>query len=133
MRVHFKSRAGFTLLEVVAALAIMALVAVSALGAVGQQLNVAAHARDVARAEGLAEQRLALLRILTSADVQSLPDTIVAGRFAYPNNDFSWRVSSTPVLGETYLNDVRIDVNWASGSYTLNTRLYAPPSADPTT
>jgi type II secretion system protein I len=133
MREHYKSRPGFTLLEVVTALAIMALVAVSALAAVGQQLNVAAHARDVARAEGLAAERLTLLRLLTSNEVQSLPDTVASGRFAYPNNAFSWHVASTPVLGETALNDVRIDVNWESGAYTLHTRLYAPPFADPKT
>jgi len=69
-------RSGFTLLEVVTALAVMSLVAIAAIAAVGAQVHVAAHAREIAQAQSLATQRLALLRVLTSGDVQSLPDSI---------------------------------------------------------
>lgn len=121
---------GFTLLEVVTALAVISLVAISALALVGQQVHVAAHARQVIRAEGLAEQRMAMLRMLRSYEVQSLPDTIAGGRFAPPNDDFTWHVTSLPVINEDNLNDIRIDVRWDDGTYTLRSRLYKPPAAD---
>lgn len=130
---RIKRRNGFTLLEVVAALAVIALVAVAALAMVGQQLNVASRARQIARAQGLATQRMAMLRLLTSSEVQSLPDTIANGRFPYPDNAFTWHVVSAAVANDDYLSDVQIEVRWSDGAYTLRTRLYAPPGADPVT
>lgn len=123
-------RRGFTLLEVVTALAVIALVAISALALVGEQVHVATHAEKMVRAEALAEQRLAMLRMLRSYEIQSLPDTIAGGRFAPPNNDFIWRTTSVPVINDYDLNDVRIDISWDDGMYTLRTRLYKPPAAD---
>lgn len=121
---------GFTLLEVVTALAVIALVAISALALVGQQVHVAAHARQLIRAEVLAEQRMDMLRMLRSYEIQTLPDTIANGRYAPPYNDFTWHVMSLPVINDENLNDVQIDVNWDDGTYTLRTRLYKSPAAD---
>ena len=124
--VSLQARPGFTLLEAVVALAVVALVAVSALATVGEQLRVASRARFVERAEGLASQRLASLRLLSPDQIRSLPDTIRAGRFSPPDAGYVWRVTSAPVANEQDLEDVRVEVRWDNGSYTLRSRLYAP-------
>jgi type II secretion system protein I len=125
-----RNTSGFTLFEVVVALAIISLVAISALGLVAQQVHVAQRAQQIVRAEVLADQRMSLLTLLTSYELQSLPDTVANGRFPYPDNAFSWHVTSQPVMGDDNLNDVRVDVNWNDGTYTLRTRVYQPPSKD---
>jgi type II secretion system protein I len=125
-----RQASGFTLFEVVVALAIISLVAISALALVAQQVHVAERAKQIVRAEVLADQRMALLSLLTSYELQSLPDTVANGRFPYPNDEFSWHVTSQPIMGDDNLNDVRVDVNWNDGTYTLRTRVYQPPGKD---
>lgn len=120
------NRRGFTLLEVVTALAVIGLVAVSALATVGQQLKVAAHAHQIARAEELSAQRLAALRLLTTSQFRSLPDTMARGRFAAPDAGYTYHVVATPLLNDQDLSDVRIDIEWDGGSYALRTRMYTP-------
>jgi hypothetical protein len=93
-------------------------------------VNVAARARNVALAETLAEQRIAMLRLLRSDQVNVLPDTIAFGRFARPTDAFTWHVTSVPVVNEYYLYDVRVTIAWQDGAYNVATRLYAPPDAD---
>jgi prepilin-type N-terminal cleavage/methylation domain-containing protein len=122
------ARSGFTLLEAVVALMIIGLVSISALAAVGTQLRAEERARRATEVAALAEDRLAVVHLLTADELQSLPDTVAHGQFPPPFNQYTWSTTSTPVLGEEYLNDVNVTLEWPNGSYTLASRVYIPPT-----
>jgi type II secretory pathway pseudopilin PulG len=122
-----RARSGFTLFEAVVALMLIGLVAVSTLSAVAAQLRAQARGQRAAEIEALVQDRLAALQLLTSDQLQALPDSVARGRFPPPLNEYTWSAISRPVLGEEYLNDVAVAISWADGSYTVYTRIYQPP------
>jgi prepilin-type N-terminal cleavage/methylation domain-containing protein len=122
------SRSGFTLFEAVISLAIISMVAVGTLAAVGAQLRATDHARHTTEAAALAEDRMAVVRLLTYSDLQSLPDSVIAGRFAPPLDMYRWRVTSQSVSQADGLNNVSVQIDWSNGAYILSSRVYrAPP------
>lgn len=123
-------RGGFTLFEALVALLIIGLIAVGALSSVGTQLRAADRIRRVTEAEALAQDRVALVRLMTANELQSLPDSVAHGRFPAPFGQYTWQARSTPLLGEEFLNDVTVRVEWPGDAYTLSTRLYVRPPAD---
>lgn len=120
-------RAGFTLFEAVVALMIMGLVAVSTLSSVAAQLRAQERAQRSAEVEALAQDRLAVLQLLTAAELQSLPADMAQGQFPPPLQQYTWQAISRPVMGEEYLNDVAVAVNWSGGSYVVYSRIYKMP------
>lgn len=123
-------RQGFTLFEAIVSLLLVGLVAISTLTAVGTQSRGEARARRVAEVEALAQDRLVAVELLNADELQSLPDRIARGTFPPPLDQYSWETTSTPVMGDLNLNDVRVRISWRGGSYTLATRIYTPPEAD---
>ncbi len=79
-------RAGFTLLEVMVAVAIIAIAFVSLLGSQSQSISIAEISRFEITASLLARQKLAELESGDFADVQS-----GQGDFEDPFADFSWQ------------------------------------------
>jgi type II secretory pathway pseudopilin PulG len=120
------SRAGFVLLEAVVALTIIGLVSIALLQARGQQIRVAAQARELLTAQALAEDRLAALRLLDYQDLARPPDSLLAGAFPEPFEEFSW-VTTVAVLEDEYdLFGVDVVVTGPAERFPLATLVHRP-------
>ena len=127
------ARPGFTLLEAIVAMTIISLVAVATLAEVGAQLRSTDHAKRTTEAVALAEDRLANIRVLSAADLQSLPDSVAGGRFPPPLDSYVWHTTVQPFADQTGLNVVTVQIEWPGGAYTLTSRIYqALPVTDVT-
>ena len=116
---------GFTLLEVMIAMAIMAIVLVSVYRLQSQTLNMAAASRFYTQAPMLAQSRLSQL--------EANPSELIAGDsgdFGEQFPGYSWRVSteevSSEILGEIAGDLKRIDVTVALNEkeYEYSVRTY---------
>jgi len=119
-------RPGFVLLEAVVALMIIALVGAAAVSVAGVQLRTTDRASRLLEARALAEDRLSALRFLDNDGLTHLPDSLEEGRFARPFDDLQWTARASEVRNEQELFDVSIEVQWANGSYRLDSRVYRP-------
>jgi type II secretory pathway pseudopilin PulG len=122
-----RPRAGITLLEAVAAIAIVGITSVSALEAVGSDMRTAQKAKRALEAEALATSRMDFMDLLTDRELQALPDSVADGKFDKPLDEYSWKTTSTPVSDQAGVYDVRITVDWADGAYTIRTYQYRRP------
>jgi len=122
-----RTRAGISLLEAVAAVAIVGLTAVGALESVGGNMRTAEKAKRAAEAEALATSRLDFMDLLNDRELQALPDTVEKGTFSAPLNEYTWKTTSTPVSEQAGVYDVRITIDWPTGSYTVRTYEYRRP------
>jgi prepilin-type N-terminal cleavage/methylation domain-containing protein len=121
-------RRGFSLLEAVAAVAIVGMTAVSALAASGGELRTAERARRAIEAEALATARLDFMNLLYDSDLQALPDSVAKGRFDKPLDEYSWAATSAAYSDQAGVYDVRVTVSWNGGSYAERTYLYRRPA-----
>jgi prepilin-type N-terminal cleavage/methylation domain-containing protein len=121
-----RARNGFSLLEAVVALAIVGVTAVGALASVGAELRAADDARTTLEAEALAVYRMSTLEMLTSEQLQRIPDSLARGTFEPPFERYRWTASSEPVLGEEGLSEVQLDIHWKDGTFPLHTLLFRP-------
>jgi len=122
-----RRRSGFSLLEAVAAIAIVGLTAVSALEAVGGDMRAAEKAKRATEAEALATSRLDFMELLNDRELQALPDTVEKGTFPAPLDGYTWHTTSTPVADQAGLYDVRVTIDWPTGSYGVRTYAYRRP------
>ena len=120
-------RRGITLLEAVAAIAIVGMTAVGALEAVGGGMRTAERAKRAIEVEALATSRLEVMNLLTDQELQSLPDSIQDGKFAAPLDEYTWKATSAPVSDQAGLYSVHVTVGWTNGSYELKTYMYRTP------
>ena len=122
-----RARRGITLFESVAALTIVGLVAISAMEAVGAEMRPAERARRALEVEALATQRLDAMDLLTDQELQVLPDSVAAGQFAPPLDEYKWEISSSPVAEQPGVYDVALTIDWENGSYPIRTKMYRRP------
>jgi len=122
-----RSRRGITLLEAVAAIAIVGMTAVGALEAAGGDMRTAERAKRAIEVEALATSRLEVMNLLTDQELQSLPDSIQDGKFGAPLDEYSWKATSAPVSDQAGLYSVHVTVAWTNGSYELKTYMYRTP------
>ena len=122
-----RRRSGISLLEAVAATAIVGLTSVGALEAVGSDMRSAEKAKRAATAEALATSRLDFMDLLVDRELQALPDSVEKGKFDKPLDEYSWTTSSVPVSDMPGLYDVRITITWPTGTYTVKTYAYRRP------
>ena len=126
-----RNRRGVSLFEAVFALAIVGVTAIGALAAVGAEMRTAERARRVLEVEALANERLVFLYLLTDRDLLNLPDSVSAGVFEPPFDQYKWTTTSTP--SETYpgLYDIRLTVTWQEGTqpntYAVSAAQYRRP------
>ena len=120
---------GFTILEAVAALAILGLAGVAAFEAVGGELRSADRARTAATVSALAQDRLAAITLLPLRDLQPLADSFAGGAFPSPFEHYAWTASVRPRFGDRDLYDVTVEVSSGETRYVLATRLYRAPTA----
>lgn len=118
---------GITLFESVAALTIVGITAVSALAAVGAELHTAERARRAIEAEALVTQRLDVMNLLTDQELQSLPDSVKAGTFDPPLDEYRWETSSAALTDQAGVYDVAVTIDWPGDAYTVHTWLYRRP------
>ena len=88
-------RAGFTLIEVLAAVLIVSLVFGLLLESVTRNLHDLSRARNEARAAQLAEDRLRDLKVELESG-EKLEDGVKEGAFEDPDADMRWQITVTP-------------------------------------
>ena len=120
-------RKGVSLMEAVVAIAIVGLTSVSALEAVGGDMRTAERARRAIEVEALASSRLEFMDLLADRELQALPDSVESGKFAAPLDEYSWKTSSTPLADQAGVYDVRVTIDWPTGSYVVKTYQYRQP------
>jgi Tfp pilus assembly protein PilV len=121
-----RCRAGFSLLEAVFALAILGLASVTMLATLGADLRAAERAQRSTEAASLAADRLERIRILPADALRPLADSLARGAFERPLDGYRWRSTVRPVRDEPDLVEVHVRIDWASGSYGVQSRLYRP-------
>jgi len=117
---------GFTLLEVVVALAIIGIAGVAALEAFGAEVRVTDRVQQALPAAAIAEERLGRLALLATAELAHLPDSLARGRFPAPFDQYRWVATAGAVVGEYDLYEASVQVAWDGGTYELRTRWYRP-------
>jgi type II secretory pathway pseudopilin PulG len=122
-----RARRGISLFEAVAAVTIVGITSVSALSAVGAEMRTAERARRAIEVEALATSRLDFMTLLADRELQNLADTIAKGKFDAPLDAYRWEATSSPVSDQAGVYDVRVNVIWTVGSYTLRTYFYRRP------
>jgi type II secretory pathway pseudopilin PulG len=121
-------RAGVTLFEAVAAMAIVGLVSIAALEAAGAEMRTAEKARRTVEAAALAQQRLDWLDFLNETQLRALPDTVKEGKFPEPLDEYTWTTESTPIASQPGVYDVTVHVIWLKDqNFTLKSYIYRRP------
>jgi len=117
---------GFVLMEAVVALTILGLVVVAVLAVVGAQVRAADRGVTLIVARSLAEERLTAIQLLERDDVLALPDSLVAGRFDPPFEEYTWTARVEPVADSYELYSVEVVVEASGLSFPLRTLLHRP-------
>jgi type II secretory pathway pseudopilin PulG len=119
-------RPGFVLMEAVIALAIIGLVAIALLEASGAQLRAASQAKSLLVARSLAEDRLAALQLLDYDELTDVPDSLKAGAFPPPFDEFAWTARVDAMDDEYDLFGAEVLVTGRGESYPLRTLIHSP-------
>ena len=119
-------RQGFVLLEAVVALLVIGLATAGALEMFSAHLRAASRQPALVTAAALAQDRMAVVRLLPAEGMRRLADSLARGQFAAPFADYRWRAATVRQRGEN-LYDIRVDVYWRDGSYTLATSASVRP------
>jgi type II secretory pathway pseudopilin PulG len=115
---------GFLLLEALVALAIVGLVAIALLGASTAQVRSAAKAAGLMVAGALAQDRLASIQLLDNPGLRDPPDSLLAGAFAPPFDEFTWTTEVQASDNEYDLFAVRVVVSGRGEVFPLETLVH---------
>jgi general secretion pathway protein I len=110
-----RTESGFTLVEVLVALAVLTIALAAVMRALSQSIDTSASLRDHTIAMWVAQNRLTthqIERIFPALDTTE-GDTEMAGRA------WHWREQVTPAPGEPDMRQIHIEVRAASGPQTL--------------
>jgi general secretion pathway protein I len=103
-------RHGFTLLEVMLALAILATALLALLTLRNRDVALQAHARHLIAATALAKHKLEELSVVADARDTSRPGDVGE---RYPGYRWEWTIEPTTLIGWL---EVRVEVSWPEGS-----------------
>jgi prepilin-type N-terminal cleavage/methylation domain-containing protein len=120
--------AGFTLIEVLAALVVVAVAAVAVAG-MGAELRAELGVRRHLEAVALAEQKLGEVAALPTASLLRLGGDGAAGRFAEPFGAYRWRARAGRTSDAPAVVRAEVAVEWVGGQYVLTTEVYRPSGA----
>ena len=128
MRSFNRARGGFVLMEAVVALAIIGLVASALLATTASQVRTADKASLLLTARTLADERMATRRMLSYDQLSEVPDSLLAGTFPAPFENWSWRAEVVPIdeTEEYDLFTVGVAVEGYDESFALRTLLHEP-------
>jgi type II secretory pathway pseudopilin PulG len=121
-------RGGFVLMEAVIALAIIAVIAIALLGATAAQVRTADKGTLLLVAQSLAEERMATMRALGWAELNAVPDSLLAGTFPPPFDEYAWRTEVVRLTEEHELFSVGVEVTVAGEAFSMSTLLHEPES-----
>ena len=121
-------RRGFVLLEALVALVVVGVVSAAALELLAAQARAAARAPALVVATALARERVTTIRLLHLERGRRLPDSLAQGTFATPFTAYRWR-SEVGYSRDAALQDIHVRVDWAGGSYAVDTRENVPASS----
>lgn len=122
--VQSRERRGLSLLEAVAALAIVGATAASVLATTGAGVRGAERARRAHEAAALAEETLARLELLDDRALTALPDSLAAGTFAAPFDEYTFTTTLRGDAGTPGLWFAEVVIEWDGGAQHYNTALY---------
>lgn len=124
-----RSRRGLSLLEAVAALAIVGATSLGALSVASGGTHAAERARRAHEVGALLDELRARLALATEAELRLLPDSLAAGRFPAPLDDYAWRTDVQPDAQYPGLFAVTVEVTWADGAAIVRGAEYRRPGA----
>jgi type II secretory pathway pseudopilin PulG len=119
-----RPRRGLSLLEAVAALAIVGATSAGMLAATGAGLRTAARAQHAIEAEALAMELYARLAVADDAVLRALPDSLAGGRFPEPFTEYTWRASVRPQGEWMGLLTVVVEVQGPASGHRLSSALF---------
>jgi hypothetical protein len=115
---------GFLLLEALIGLAILGAVVIGLLSAAGTQVRAADQASVLLVASALAQDRAAAIQILDYQGLVSPPDSLLAGTFEAPFDDFEWTAQVEHTDNEYDLFAVRVEVSGRGHLFPLETLVH---------
>lgn len=121
------NRRGFTLFEVMVALVIVGMVTASAMQVIASGMAAAEQSQRVMESEALMSSRLEAIGLMTDDDFQSVPDSMAAGVFDYPMEDYSWTMQVYPDDRYEGLYQVQVTVSGRDYVYKTSTYAYRRP------
>lgn len=124
-----RPRRGLSLLEAVAALAIVGATSLGALSVASSGTHAAERARRAHEVQALLDEQRARLTLATEAELRLLPDSLEVGRFDAPFVEYSWRTTVQPDARYPGLFRVRIEVEWSDGAVATEGAEYRRPGA----
>lgn len=122
-----ENRRGISLLEAIVGLAIVGIVSVAALSAAAAELRAAERSRRAIEAGMLAKEHLKYFDLLRREQLLSLPDSMARGRFSPPLEAYRWTAAVGNRDKEQGVYDVKLQIEWETGVYTVFSALYRPP------
>jgi type II secretory pathway pseudopilin PulG len=117
---------GFALLEAVIALAIIGVVAVGVLASTAGQVRSADKAGGLVVARALAEDRTTAFRLLGYEELRRPADSLLAGRFSPPFDEYSWTARVVETEGENDLFTIDVVTEGRGERFPIQTLLHRP-------
>ncbi|HSG05353.1 MAG TPA: prepilin-type N-terminal cleavage/methylation domain-containing protein, partial [Nitrospiria bacterium] len=106
---------GFTLIEVMVALAVLAVSFVVLIGLRNTDIAITQEVQHITRATLLAQKKIAEL------EAQGYPPLgIISGGFEDPDDLYTWTqtVNTIGLIPEDFAREVKVEVNWKDGEQT---------------
>jgi type II secretory pathway pseudopilin PulG len=123
-----RPRRGLSLVEAVAALAIVGATSLGALSVASSGTHAAERARRAHEANALLEEQRARLALAAEGELRLLPDSLAAGRFDVPFAEYAWRSEVQPDPRYPGLFAITVEVRWNDGVVVAEGAEYRPPA-----
>lgn len=121
-----RARRGLSLIEAVAALAIVGATSLGALSVASSGTFAAERARRAHEAQALLEETRVRLALATESELRLLPDSLAGGAFDAPFAEYAWRSDVRPDARYPGLFLITIEVRWNDGVVVAEGAEYRP-------